>query len=146
MGRAGADPEQVPMKILEAGGGLFAAEQLLPTLAPDASVADPRQRSLTWKRPSYLDVLADARLAEGLTISIDKYANQVGSLSGLSKEQMDAVMVVLIVRRKGGRASVVRLIKEVIEYTRIQTDAGFNPYRLQELGDFRRGISEGAFD
>lgn len=146
MGRAGEDPERVPATILDAAGGLFAAEQLLPAIAPDATVADPRQRSLSWKLASYLDVLSDPRLSEGLTISIGKYANQVGSLSGLSKEQMDAVMGVLIVRMKGGQASVVRLIREVIEYTPIRTDAGFNPYRLQDLGEFRRGISEGAFD
>jgi hypothetical protein len=146
MGRAGEDPERVPMKILTDGGGLFAAERLLPTVAPDATVSSPQQRSLDWKLPSYRDVLNDPRLAEGLTISIGKYANQVGSLKGLSKEQMDAVMAVLIVRMKGGQASVVRLIREVIEYTPIQTDVGFNPKHLQDLSDFRRGISEGAFD
>jgi hypothetical protein len=145
MGRAGDDPERVPVKILDAGGGLFAAEQLLPTLAKDATIANPSQRSLDWLLPSYLDVFDDPRLVEGLTISIDKYANEVGSLSGLSKEQMDAVMVVLIFRMKGGENSVVRLIKEVIEYTPIQTDVGFNPKHLQDLGEFRRQIGEGAF-
>jgi hypothetical protein len=32
MGREGTDPERVPDKILQAGGGQFAAESLVPVL------------------------------------------------------------------------------------------------------------------
>ena len=81
LGRRGEDPLMVPDKILRTGSGTFAAEQLLPKLAPDATVTDPRQRSINPYLGSYADLLVDPRLVEGLAISLDSYADLVASNS-----------------------------------------------------------------
>jgi hypothetical protein len=134
LGRQGEDPERVPEMILKAGGGMFAAEQLMPTLADDATVADPQQQSLNWQLGSFEDVLADPRLAEGLAMAISGYAEKVSrSLSGLDKEQTDVLKEVLIDRMTAGQESVVRLLREIITHTPIQLDAGYNPDLLNDF-------------
>jgi hypothetical protein len=142
LGRQGEDPESVPDKILRAGSGAFAAEHLLPVLAPDSTVTDPRQRSINPYLGSYADVLADARLAEGLAISLDSYADLVSSsLAGLGASERDAVNVVLIFPMKGGERSVVRLLREVITWTPL-SGGGFNPDLLPDLNDVRTSIPQ----
>ena len=146
LGRQGEDPERVPDKILKAGGGMFAAEKLMPTLAPDATVADPRQKSAVWELKSYEDLFADPRLAEGLGITISQYADLVAeSLSGLSAGQRDAVAQVLIRPMKSGAPSVVKLLRAIITHTPLTTDVGFNPKLLKDLRDLRSGVGEGKF-
>jgi hypothetical protein len=137
LGRQGEDPESVPDKILRARSGAFAAEHLLPLLASDATVTDPRQRSINPYLGSYADVLADARLAEGLVISLNSYADVVSdSLAGLGASEADAVNAVLIFRMKGDERSVVRLLREVISWTPL-SGGGFNPDLLPDLNDVR---------
>jgi hypothetical protein len=139
MGSQGEDPAGVAEKIVKAGGGLFAAEKLLPKLTPDASVVDPRHKSLEWRLPSYKNLFDDKRLAEGFEISLKKYAGMVeGSLSGLSADQMDAVKEVLSKPLLAGIDSIKDLFDQVINYTPI-SGGGLDPDLLEDLSDLRSG-------
>lgn len=140
LGRQGIDPLEVPAKILQAGGGQFAAESLMPVLAPDQEVSDDRQKSINWALPDYPALFADPRIATGLSLALGKYADLVQeNLGDLSTEQKAAVNEVLSVRMKGGPDSVVRLLRDVITFKPLITEGGFDPRLLDEL---RQGISD----
>jgi hypothetical protein len=139
MGRQGEDPERVAVKIFNAGSGLFAAEKLLPKLTPNASVVDPRHKSLDWQLTSYQDFFDDPRFAEGFDISLKKYAGMVsGSLAGLPADQMEAVEEVLSKPLRAGGKSIRKLFDQVIDYKPI-SGGGVDPDLLPDLSDLRSG-------
>lgn len=138
LGHQGEDPQTVPDKIFKAGGGLFAAEKLMPQLTPDAKVASPAHKSINWEVSSYKELLADRRFAEGLKLSLTKYADQVaGNLSGLSADEMDAVAIAVTRRMK---ADPVGLIEEIINYVPV-SGGGIDPGLVKDLVDLRNQVT-----
>jgi len=128
----------VPDKIFRAGGGLFAAEKLLPHLLPDDQVADPQHKSIDWEVASYKDLLSQPRFAEGLRLSLIKYADLVArNLSGLEPEVMAAVDVAVSQRMKTG--DPLRLTKEIIDYKPI-SGGGIEPRLLDDLAAVRNEV------
>jgi hypothetical protein len=142
LGAKGEDPMMVPDLILRAGGGVFAAEALMPQLAPDDTVADPEQKTIEWKLTSYQDVLSSPRLLEGLRLSLEKYSKLIDNTLSLGETEQGALDVVLKYRMLGGKASVAALISDVIEYRESEIRLPFdNPGpALQDLHDVRQGM------
>jgi hypothetical protein len=116
LGAKGEDPERVPDLILRAAGGEFAAEQLMPHLAPDSTVSDPAQRSIEWQVPQYQDLFKVPRMAEALRISLRKYAGLIDDALPLKGVQKDALDLVLKKRMLGSADDVVALIEEVLRF------------------------------
>jgi hypothetical protein len=139
LGQKGEDPQRVPDKILQAGGGAFAAEQLMPKLTPDAAVQDAKLKAINWQLNSYKEILADSRMLEGLSLSMEKYSDMVAdSLSSLPPDQMEAVTVALTWRLKGGAESVKSLVNEVINYAPLSA-GGVDPDLLPEIVEVKHG-------
>jgi hypothetical protein len=142
LGAKGEDPLRVPDLILRAGGGMFAAEALMPRLAPDSTVADPEQRTIQWELASYEDVLKSPRLLEGLSLSLEKYSKLIDDTLSLGGDKQAAVDVVLKNRMLGGDASIAALIREIITYVEPEVRLPFeNPgATLQDLHDTMQGM------
>jgi hypothetical protein len=137
LGRQGEDPERVPEMILKEGKGTLAAEKLMPRLAPDAEVSQSDQKALKWEVGSLEDLIKDPRMLEGLSLSLKDYAGTVkSSLSGLSKENMEAVETVLIEPMREGDQKVAELLRHVLEWKPVR-GGGFDPGLLNDLNEMR---------
>jgi hypothetical protein len=138
LGQQGEDPQMVPEKILNAGGGTFAAEKLLPKLKPDTVVKDPRLKALNWERASAEDLFSDSRMVEGFVMSMEKYAGMVSdALSDLSKEQIGLVNVALTWRMLGGKKTVIPLLRDILKHTTPISGGGFDPDMIRDINDLR---------
>jgi hypothetical protein len=138
LGQQGEDPQIAPQKILNENKGIISAEALIPDVVPDKDVYSATQKTINWQVGTYQALLIDPRIAEGLAIALDHYADLVGdSLSGLNEEEMKAVKTVLIARMKGGEKEVRRLIDEIIRHKPLE-GGGFDRALLDDLNDIVR--------
>ena len=105
-----------PQQLLDRNGGLFAAELMLPEVAPELEQDHPQIR---WRYDNVNDLLADGGFKKAVAITArDKAAELQGIGDGLKTQYTrDAFNNGFLVKLQGSDDQIAATLQEVIDYT-----------------------------
>jgi hypothetical protein len=116
-GRRGTDPAATVKQALTKGGGIFAAEDLIPKAVPDAKLPEA-DKSLKWDFTSVDDLLASGPMQKALAKFMENKASEFDSVLAGAPANAKAAIAERIQRpMRGGPTQAVPLLRRVVDYT-----------------------------